>query len=281
MYRLLLALNRTLRWILVLVAAFFIWQVWVFARPKQPPYTETQLQAVRQACRQVAGRIATQDGGALRFGLAHFSGDNNGAVTRAMREELARHDAWRLCDESPIRKFLGDVTHAVSNASSLDEVIHAGRAVEMDVVLAGRVIAVTQSNDSGRALLKVWAYDSRSNRWLVNQEIEGVWRPSLLARATSAIQHWDWRGRLLLWLGFVGLLPWLTLFGTRWAITRRSNAVSFGLLAIYTLSDLLLAVALAGFVVAGGWAWTQFFVTLLLCSAYNFWACERIAVREK
>ena len=39
--------------------------------------------------------------------------------------------------------------------------------------------------------------------------------------------------------------------------------------------------ALAGFIVAGGWAWTKFFAALLLCGAYNFWVCEKVAVREK
>ncbi|MFZ4398080.1 MAG: hypothetical protein ACOYOU_20900 [Kiritimatiellia bacterium] len=283
MFKLLIVMfsNRILRWLLVAMAAFLVWQLWVFRGPKAAPYTETELRAVHKACQEIGNRIAAQEHGALRLGVAHFSGDNQNAVTAAVRAELARHDRWQVCEGSPVRKFLADISHAVANASSLDEIIHAGRAVEMDVIVGGQVLIVTETNNTAHALLKTWAVDTRDRRQLIAGEIAGMWRPNLLERATLAIQCWNWRGRLLLWLGFVILLPWLTPFGTRWAIARKSNAAGFGILTIYTLFDLLLAVALAGFIVAGGWAWIKFFVALLLCGAYNFWACEKIAAREK
>jgi hypothetical protein len=269
------------RWVPIALALFMAWQLWVFCSPKPLPYTEGHKRAIREACREIERRVAAREQGALRLGVMHFSGDNQDAVTDAVREALDRHAHWQVVEGSPINKFFVDVTRAVANASSLDEIIHAGRAVQMDAIVAGRVLSVTESNQVARAQLKVWVVDTRTRQWLLNDVIEGTWRPNLLTRATWAVQAWDWRGRMALWLGFVLLLPWLTPFGTRWAIERKSNAVSFGLLTLYTLLDLLLAVALAGFIVAGGWDWTKFFGALLLCGAYNFWVCERIAVREK
>lgn len=279
MIKIVLLVLKLLRGLAVLCALTFIWQAVVFLRPRPASYTEAESRAMAAACDEAARRIAAAEPGALRIGVAHFAGDRSGAVTAAMRRALAARDGWSVVDGSPIRKFLTDVAQALGEASSLDEALHAGDRVELDAVVAGRVRPVEGDDLSGRAVLDVMAFDVRAGRWLLREEVVGVWRPGPLTRLALRAQRLGWGLRLALWLGFVAALPWLTAFGTRWAMARRSNAASFALLAVLVTAELAAGVALFRFTAAGFAAWALFFVAAAACAGYTLWACERMAER--
>jgi hypothetical protein len=279
MIKIVLLVLKLLRGLAVLCALYFIWQAVVFLRQRPEPYSEAESRAVAAACDEAARRIASAGPGALRIGVAHFVGDRRDAVTTAMRRALAARDGLNVVDGSPIRKFLADVAQALGEATSLDEALHAGDRVELDAVVAGRVRSVDEDGLRGRAVLDVRAYDVRAGRWLLREEVVGVWCPGPLTRLALRAQRLGWALRLALWLGFVAALPWLTAFGTRWAMARRSNAASFALLAALVLADLAAGVTLFRFTAAGFAAWALFFVAAAACAGYNFWACERVAER--
>ncbi len=268
------------RLLLSVILLFMLWQAWVFLRPRPRVYTAPEVQAVAEACRLAAGRLLLTNAAPARFAVAHFRGDSGDLVTETLRGALAARPGWTVAAGSPINQFLKDVSRAVGEATSLDEILHAGRRVDLDVLVAGRVLSVTQTNQTGHAMIRVHAYDTRTGTWLLRDTIAAEWSPSLLESLALRIGGWRWRTRFLIWLLVVLALPWLTLFGTRWALARRSNLASALLLGGYTLAGLVLGVCLRLFTAAGGVSWPRFFLFFILCGAYNFWTCERIAGRE-
>ncbi len=181
-----------------------------------------------------------------------------------------------------MQRFFRDVGRAVSEATSLDEVFNAGRRVGLDVVVAGRVLKTESvAPDQGAALLQLYAYDCRSGAWLVRDTFEGDWKPNVAEKVAARVLGLSPRGRFLVWLVVVLALPWATFWGTAWALRRASNAASFVLILVYTMVGLLLAVALSGFRVTEPGAWWRFFAAMAFCALYNYWACERIAARQR
>ncbi len=278
-----------LRWMLLLLPVrlllgatliFMLWQAWVFVRPRPRVYTAAEVNAVMAACQQAAARMALTNAAPARFAVAHFRDDPNDFVTESMREALAARPGWSVVAGSPINRFLEDVSRAIGEATSLDEIVHAGRRVELDVIVAGRVLAVEGTNDTARAVLRIYAYDTRPGVWLLRDTVSAEWSPTVMEKLSLRMAALRWRSRFLIWLIPVLALPWLTLFGTRWALTRRSNLASALLLGGYTIAGLVLGVALRLFASAGGVSWPRFFLFFVICGAYNFWTCERIAERE-
>lgn len=95
----------------------------------------------------------------------------------------------------------------------------------------------------------------------------------------TAVRDWPLGWRLGPWLFIVALLPWLTSGLIVRAREQRSNVASAGLLAGYTLTDVLLALPLGLFPHTSTAA---LLATLLLavCLGYNIWASETIASRK-
>ena len=279
---------------------FVLWQAWVFIRPRPREYTEVERRAVEVACRQTADALeralqvpastagtnalptpATAAAGPVRIGVAHLANDPTDVFTSTLRLALAGRKAWQLDESSVIQKLLADLARTVAQATSLDEVMHAGRRVELDVILMGKVVAVGERAGGAQADVDIYAYDARVGQWLMKEPVRATWRPTLAQRVRDTLRGTNRLTRLAVWLLFAGLLPWVTAPATRRVLERKSNRASFILLTVYTGLDLLLAFALAGFRVVGPRNGLVLAVLLLLCAGYNFWACERIAERER
>jgi predicted Ser/Thr protein kinase len=91
----------------------------------------------------------------------------------------------------------------------------------------------------------------------------------------AAVHAWPLGWRLGPWLLIVALLPWLTSGLIVRIREQRSNVASAGLLAGYTLTDVLLALPLGLFSSALLAA-----LLLVACIGYNFWVCETISARK-
>jgi len=270
-----------LRFIFTVVLVFILWQAWVFMRPRPRDYTEAEVGALKAVMAKAVSEWSSRLSAPTRFGVAHLVNDPHNIATTAMREALTEHTGWTVQEGSFIRKFLTDIAHAVEQATSLEEVLHAGRKVELDVVIAGRVLDVVTSNQTGRATAQLYAYDVRKGTCVFNERVVAEWRPNVIQRATRGLFHLSARAKFFSWLAFVVLLPWLTYPVTRWALARKSNPASFVVVSSYTLADLAFTLCLVGFSVAGGGPWLKFLAIFILCAAYNYWACERIAERTE
>lgn len=264
--------------LLVLILA---WQFWVFLQPRPRLLTPEEANAVQVAARNLGDRLAAQVRGPARFGVAHFIGDERDEVTAAVRAELATRPGWTVEKSSIIERFLEDIGRAVARATSLEEVVQAGQKVELDVLVAGRVLALETTNGAGRAVAQVYAYDLRPGAWVVRETLTGTWTPNAIQQAGRRMQQTSPLARAAIWLAAVALLPWLTAFATHRALERKSNASSFAVLSLYTIVGLALALALSGFDVQGGGAAVKLLFAFIVCAAYNFWACERIAERAR
>ncbi len=260
---------------------FLLWQFWVFLQPRPRLFSTLEANAVEKAVDVAVDQLAGRVAGPTRFGVAHILNDPRDQVTTSIRLSLAKVDGWQLTEGSVIHRFLSDVTEAIGQATSVEEIIRAGQKVDMDVVVAGRVLAVDATNGVGRAVLQLYAYDTRSGEWLLREDFSAEWRPNFAQRTAIGMRGLTTKMRFVLWLGVVVLLPWVTAFATQWALARKSNFSSLLVVSGYTLIGLLLALMLAR-PAAGETipAWPMI-GAFLFSTIYNYWACERVAQRSR
>ena len=80
---------------------------------------------------------------------------------------------------------------------------------------------------------------------------------------------------VLVWLGFVAILPWATFFVTPWVVSRESNLAAGSMLAGYLLVDVLFAFWLMGGIgQLGILIWAVLVLGFLSAGVYNFKVCE-------
>lgn len=103
------------------------------------------------------------------------------------------------------------------------------------------------------------------------------WRLEPTARAAM----WATARGVLVWLGFVAVLPWATVF-VPWRVVRiDSNYASAGMLAGYLAVDVAFALYLTGGGFGEGWQGVAMIVGFLIAFVYNWAACEHIAERSQ
>ena len=84
-------------------------------------------------------------------------------------------------------------------------------------------------------------------------------------------------GKIVGWLGVVGLLPWVTFFVITWVAKRRSNAAGAGMIFGYTLLEFFFLAYLFGLSGHGKTSWAFITAGILLCAVYNLFVCDWIA----
>lgn len=268
------------RWLAVfIVAGFLLWQVFVFLRPVPPSLGEAEVRAVRAAAAAFAGDMETAaPAGTARVGLVPLVGDRSGQATHELADRLRQSRRWALDERSVPQAFFQDVYRALADASNIEQVLGAGRQVDLDIIVAGRLVEThTRADGGAHAVLDLYAYDLAAGDWIVRRNYVLQWDPGWLDRTGLYVETAPWWQKILLWALVVAALPWLTPFLARWARARRSNAASTAVLALYLAAALLLAGALNGFRLAGLGDWLVLMAALVLGGAYTFWACERIA----
>jgi len=273
-----------------LILVFVLWQGWVFIRPRPRTYAAAEVEAIREVCRQLAddlsaalkkNRNVSEAGKLPRIGIAHLLQDPSDQATVVLRETLKAGAEWTVEESSVIQKFLSDVTEAVANATTLDEVLHAGRRVELDVIVGGKVDNVIQRDeDSASAAITFLVYDLRQSNELIKKSVSAQWESGVVARGRRGFINMHPALKVLIWLAIVGLLPWVTSPATHHALERKSNLAGFVLLTAYTAVDLLCGLVLAGFHIAGAANSLWLIGAFLLCAGYNFWTCEKIGCNE-
>ena len=276
------------RTLFIIAALFTLWQGWVFFRPKPREYSPAEMKAVRAACERAADvlstRLAARPNQAASaeppvLGIMHFLDDPNDAFTKTVRDVFSAKSDWRVEEQSVILKFFADIGSTLKSATTLDEIVHAGRRVGLDYVVAGKVNSVRYVRNKGETEFSMYVYDVKQGKLLVDETITETWSPSLVVRLANGLRSVHPIVRLLIWIVFVALLPVVTGFATTWALDRKSNAASFAVLSVYTALDLLTAMLLSGFALTGPVRGILLLVVLLLCAAYNFRACERVAAK--
>lgn len=89
---------------------------------------------------------------------------------------------------------------------------------------------------------------------------------------------WEIVKYVLVWLGFVVVLPWATFFVTPWVVRRESNAVAGLMLGAYLVADVMVAFWLIGGLNGlGSLTWGVLVLGFLTAGVYNFKVCEHQA----
>lgn len=92
---------------------------------------------------------------------------------------------------------------------------------------------------------------------------------------------WTAARSVLVWVGFVAVLPWGTFFVPARVVRADSNLVSGLMLLGYLIADIAFALYLTGGSVGGAFQ-TAILILGFLCAAlYNFLACEFVADRAE
>jgi len=270
----------------VIVGLFLAWQAYVFIAPKPRDYSELELTAASEVCSMVSNHLETyaseKEGpgdanGNLRAGVVHFINDPDDTITDLFKGCLSKTPGLQIDDTSVIQRFLADVGGAIKDSTSLDEVINAGRRVELDLIVGGRVIAIEDTENAGRAVIEVYAYDLEEGGWIMKKEFIAHSKLSASAALSGTILKMHPLWRLLIWLAIVGLLPWLAAPLTHKAVESKSNLASAALLGFYILAGALLALCLSGFEIAGIWDGIKLTVAIVFCAVYSYIVSERIA----
>ncbi len=267
------------KWLVPAVLLFGTWQVVVFTRPAPTPLSEPEQFAVRDACEQFVGEL--MESGArtgATAGVATFGDDPSKNATEICRQVIEETEGLTLSEDSIVQRFLKDVTKAVNDATSLQEILTAGNSVNLDYVVTGRLVSTeTLADGGGRAVVQLAAFDSHAGESVVSRQFAGAYTPELATRGKKLLFSLNPITATLIWLGWVGLLPWLTAPLVHKIREMKSNTASFILLLGYVAIDVLLALALSGFAIAGTWGTVRILAALLISAAYSFWACEQIA----
>lgn len=269
----LFGLSRILLWLIFL---FLGWQLWVFFRPGPRKYTPGEVKAVRSVCRHLRDHLDSQLEGTVRVGVAHLVNDPSDTATGILKQVLAEQNDWTVESGSVIQKFLGDVSQTLAGATSLDEIINAARRVELDVVVTGRIISVRESGGRASCESAFYVCDVRTGEWLINGPLRAEWSPGLVEKSTSLTHRTNPLTRILVWLGFVLILPWISAPVVRWVLEKKSNTASFLLLLTYSVLALILAFALTGFHVTGAGGCLMIVAAAVIAAGYSWWVCEFI-----
>ena len=267
--------NKYLWVVLVLVIA---WQGYVFLRRDPVVWSEVERQAAVAAADNFVDALEEHVPRKARFGVIHFVNDPHDLVTDTVKEQIAERDGWSVEKGSVIQKFLKDISRTMLDATSFEELIKAGKRVELDILAGGKVgdfVQVAASPD-GKArcqmIIESRVYELRAGKTLFDIPVAGevVIADVKVARGFS---FW-W---LLAWLLVVMALPWITSFATHKALEEKSNFISSVLVTAYLVVDILLYTWLVAFFVSGIKGVLLWLVLIGGCGVYNWFACERIA----
>jgi len=258
---------------------FLVWQIYVFLLPAPRQLTYAEIGATEVTAEAFVKELTTftKPGSAQRIGLAHLINDGSGQATEVLRRTLEAQPKWEVDSRSIPQAIVSDIFGSVLKASSLEEVARAGDRVALDLIIAGRVIEVAPTaGESARAQIELVAYDTVKGAQLVRGQFSGTWEPNLITKVQREIISAPLWGRGLIWLGTILLLPWITPFLTHWAHSKKTNAASSALLALYGGLAVLLAGFLMGFQLQGSSDWLILAGALILSTAWSYWSCERI-----
>lgn len=268
----------------LLMLLYLVWQFFVMLRPRPVLWNTLELAAIQLAVEDCLSGLEESIPAQARIGVARLRHDPNGQACQILREAILRRESWSVYHGSVIRKFLSDVCRVVLEATSLDELIHSGRYVELDILVIGKVLDVRWERiekdppvSQASAILQLRVLSLQEGRDLFNGKISAVKETEVL----DARQRGAWHPVIswAIWVFFVLLLPWLGRPLLVWVLEKKSNWSSLLLLGIYSALDLLAVFFLLN--MRAGGCWRSFAVALLLfcCMAYNTIVCESIGKR--
>lgn len=126
----------------------------------------------------------------------------------------------------------------------------------------------------------------------IGQYVGGKVVTAVLVVASAGAVIWFWKHPehlqtiwltikfVLVWLGFVIVLPWATFFATSWVVSKDSNKAAAVMLLGYAAADVVFAFCLVGSIRGHNMlTWMVLLLGFLSAAVYNFKVCEFQAMR--
>ena len=126
----------------------------------------------------------------------------------------------------------------------------------------------------------------------IGQYVGGKVVTAILVVASAGAVIWFWKHPeqlktiwltlkyVVVWLGFVLVLPWATFFVTPWVVSKDSNVAAALMLLGYVIADVIVAFCLVGSVHGHNMlTWMVLLLGFLSAGVYNFKVCEYQAER--
>jgi hypothetical protein len=248
-------------------------QVFFWLRPAPVPLKPEEREAVRTAVGQALDAAKNVEGlMPATVAVVHLSGDPSDDATAVLREELERRDGWTPIKGTPAAAFVRDVAKTIMEATSVEECLRAGRRVGIDVIVRGKLDAVTSTNGTASAALFLSLYDTRKGADVISGAFQGSWPPPApVARLGASSVSGKW-----IFGVFALLLPWLAAAVVIRAREARSNIASALLLAGLLALDMLVG----AFFVKGLFSGVGIAISVgAVCLIYNLVVCEILSRR--
>jgi hypothetical protein len=199
-------------------------------------------------------------------------GDEQGYVTRLLREKIAASGGYRVLEEAFLRKLLREFGGQSLSVTRLEDAVAAARRIGVDLILFGDIPEYGVKETTGSLKLELRMAERATGQAIFAQtfaeEIGGSLVLSSYWRARIADSS---KGRrIFIWIVFTLLLPLVTIPLIRRLTFEESNLVNLAMLAGYTVVDMLLALLLTGFWIPTIWTAGILILALATSGYYNY-----------
>ncbi len=205
-------------------------------------------------------------------GVLDLEGDPDGFVTQLLRETVSDSGTYEVLEEPFFRQLVSEFRNDEAPVTRLDDAVSAARRLGVDAVIFGAVQEFSSSEDGAAVRLELRMADRESGQAVFARSYADT-----LGGSTVGTAYWRARladsskgFRMLVWVLFVLFLPLATVTLIRQLTAEESNAVNLGMLAAYTLADLLVAMALTGFWFPSLWTGLTLLLGFAGSGYYNF-----------
>jgi hypothetical protein len=255
----------------------FLWRAYHFFKPAEADATPLQRKAVEKVCAEAVRDLEVRGRPAVH--LMRFGRDRGGLFRETLQRELKRSGKFRVVRASLPEELARVITGPMSRTHPLRRTQLVSRPKKLDIVGYGKIGELSEKGGEATAAFSVLRFvDLSQGRLLLNAPrnatVTKVGAEAAVGSSHGGASIWS---RLLLWFLFMLLLPPLTFFAVRWAVSQDSNLASFLLIAGYTIVDTLFAFYLTGFSVSSIWVGMLLLFALGGSAFYNYVACESIA----
>ena len=267
------------RWAIAAGLIAALWQGWTVIRPTPWPTDQFQQAAIDELCWQAAESVPDGLPGIKSLAVLRLAGyDHDGRITSRLAEclhRLGRYEVQHQTWSGNVRKELGI---AEAFVSSLEDAVAQGRGLGVGGVIFGSVRENRRDRDSASVRLDFQIAQVATGQEVLARTIQTRY-PDLAASQPAARSLATVLAVLkpvAVWVIVVLLLPILLVPAIRELLKKDSNAVNFGMLAVLTLVDLLVACLLIEGTIAG-WVPIVFLLgALVLSGLYNYWLCSLV-----
>ena len=201
-------------------------------------------------------------------------------VEAALRARLRRIGSFEVLEASSFDRLVVRGSGSSQDLDDLEERAAGRPSIGGDYLLLGQVVRFEQLGSSGAVLeLRLRMLDGDSGERVWEREYRermtpSLWSPSYLGAYAGSLH---WLVRILVWLGFVALLPLVLIKPIRGSLRRETHSARLWAWLLLSAAGVLVAYALLGLGEIGFSRGLMLGMAALGCVAYNLFVLSQVA----